>query len=180
MRGGERREEEGGEFKNEQRDWGDRTIQRSMWRNIIVGVKKYVTDRLGCCFRTKTGVCVSKKGSYRKGVRNLKKEERKKFGGWTVPFCFFAKSVEMVRDGHDWVPLENSNSSVSQLSPLLVCLDGFTARESRRRERESEREERERVISLGFCTAAARSRVGDILEPSIVYTDHKHLGSQAE
>lgn len=48
-------------------------------------------------------------------------------------------------------------------------------------ERESEREkERERVISLGFCTAAARSRVGDILEPSIVYTDHKHLGSQAE
>lgn len=74
------------------------------------------------------------------------------------------------------MPLENSNSSVSQLSPLLVCLDGFTVRESRQRERE-----RGRVISLGFCTAAAaRSRVGDILEPSIVYTDHKHLGSKAE
>lgn len=73
------------------------------------------------------------------------------------------------------MPLENSNSSVSQLSPLLVCLDGFTVRESRRRERE-----RGRVISLGFCTAAAHSRVGDILEPSIVYTDHKHLGSKAE
>lgn len=51
----------------------------------------------------------------------------------------------------------------------------------RERERESGRErESERVISLGFCTAAARSRVGDILEPSIVYTDHKHLGSKAE
>lgn len=69
--------------------------------------------------------------------------------------------------------LENGNSSVSQLSPLLVCLGGFTVRESRERERE-------RVISLGFCTAVAHAGVGDILEPSIVYTDHKHLGSKAE
>lgn len=56
-----------------------------------------------------------------------------------------------------------------------LCLDGFTVRESRQSEGE-----RGRVISLGFCTAAARSRVGDVLEPSIVYTDHKHLGSKAE
>ena len=67
---------------------------------------------------------------------------------------------------------------------LCVWMD--LQRGSQDREREKGRaSERGRVISLGFCTAAAaaaaaRSRVGDILEPSIVYTDHKHLGSKAE
>lgn len=64
---------------------------------------------------------------------------------------------------------------------LCVWMD--LQRGSQDGEREKERaSKRGRVISLGFCTAAAaaRSRVGDILEPSIVYTDHKHLGSKAE
>lgn len=49
--------------------------------------------------------------------------------------------------------LEESNSSVSQLSPLLVCLGGFTARELRLRGKG-------RVISLGFCIAAASLQSG--------------------
>lgn len=56
-----------------------------------------------------------------------------------------------------------------------LCLDRFTVRESRQRERESDKSG-----LLHSTAAAARSRVGDILEPSIVYTDHKHLGSKAE
>lgn len=58
-------------------------------------------------------------------------------------------------------------------------MSGWIYSEGVKTDRERKRE-RERVISLGFCTAAAHSRVGDILEPSIVYTDHKHLGSKAE
>lgn len=83
-------------------------------------------------------------------------------------------------------PLEDRDSSASQLSPLLVS--GWIYGEGVKTKRDGEMVagdkggggKGERVISLGFCTAAARSRVGDILEPSIVYTDHKHLGSKAE
>lgn len=83
-------------------------------------------------------------------------------------------------------PLEDRDSSASQLSPLLVS--GWIYGEGVKTKRgmgswwrgTREGGEGERAISLGFCTAAARSGVGDILEPSIVYTDHKHLGSKAE
>lgn len=77
-------------------------------------------------------------------------------------------------------PLEDRDSSASQLSPLLAS--GWIYGEGVKTKRDGElvAEGGGGVISLGFCAAAARSRVRDILEPSIVYTDHKHLGSKAE
>lgn len=60
---------------------------------------------------------------------------------------------------------------------VVACVSGWIYSEGVETLKEKKRE---RVISLGSCTTAARFRVGDILEPSIVYTDHKHLGSKAE
>lgn len=78
-----------------------------------------------------------------------------------------------------------------------LCLDGFTASEPRRRamgslgRRGEFVEERRGVVGGGgdksgllrYCRRRHRRsprRVGDILEPSIVYTGRKHLGSKAE
>lgn len=115
---------------------------------------------------------VSKRSSYRKRVRDRKKKSgRWRRGGAELFFRSVWKRSEVVVIECRW------RIAIVLFPSCRRCLCVWMDLQWGSQDRERERE---RVISLGFCTAAARSGVGDILEPSIVYTDHKHLGSKAE
>lgn len=104
---------------------------------------------------------------------------------------YFYLKERWPRCGRDAGALEGSNGSVSQLSPPPL-VSGWIY--GQRAETESDGEF---GMEGGVCGGVGRGagdksgllryrrrrsprRVGDILEPSIVYTDRKHLGSKAE
>lgn len=110
---------------------------------------------------------------------------------------YFYLKERWPRCGRDAGALEGSNGSVSQLSPPPL-VSGWIY--GQRAETESDGEFGMEGGLRGECVeewggAGDKSgllryrrrrrcrsprRVGDILEPSIVYTDRKHLGSKAE
>lgn len=105
---------------------------------------------------------------------------------------YFYLKERWPRCGRDAGALEGSNGSASQLSPPKLLGSGWIY--GQRAETESDGEFgmggaglwRRRGVGdksglLHYCRRRrSPRRVGDILEPSIVYTDRKHLGSKAE
>lgn len=102
---------------------------------------------------------------------------------------YFYLKERWPRCGRDAGALEGSNGSVSQLSPPPIA-SGWIY--DQRAETESDGEfgmeewggwggagDKSGLLRYRRRRRSPR-RVGDILEPSIVYTDRKHLGSKAE